>query len=88
MDKPFLHTYLIIRIKSNNRSHLIDKKTLYEEISRALIRQHGGLPKFTIKYVIDDLVKLGYLKKENKVNLYLINEYPEEKKVKQLIEGF
>jgi hypothetical protein len=86
MDKPFLHIYLIVRIKKKTKSKIVDKSFLYNEIGRAIRIQKGGLPKFMVKYIIDDLVKLGLLKLENGNNVYLVMDDPCEKKFKNLID--
>lgn len=82
----FFYLYLIIRIKENSKSQIVDKKYLKKEIAHLIVRR-GGFPKRMIKYLIDDLVKLNLISKKNKVNLYILNDdcCKEERKIRNLI---
>jgi hypothetical protein len=86
MDKQlFFYLFLLVKLKENTKSKVVDTKYLKEEISRIVVRK-GGFPKRMVKYLINDLVKLGLITRKNKVNLYILNESNAEKKVKNLIE--
>ena len=86
MDKQlFFYLFLLVKIKENTKSKVVDTKYLKEEISRIVVRK-GGFPSRMVKYLINDLVKLGLIERKNKVNLYILNETNTEKKVKNLIE--
>lgn len=84
MDKPFLYIFISSRIRKSTRTNIINKEFLREQIGRILIRS-GGLPKFMIKYIIEDLVKYEILTKLNKTNLYRLNKVNEEKRINLLI---
>jgi hypothetical protein len=86
MDKQlFFYLFLLVKLKENTKSKVVDTKYLKEEISRIVVRK-GGFPKRMVKYLINDLVKLGLITRKNKVNLFILNENNCEKKVKNLIE--
>lgn len=86
MDKQlFFYLFLLVKLKENTKSKVVDTKYLKEEISRIVVRK-GGFPSRMVKYLINDLVKLGLITRKNKVNLYILNESNAEKKVKNLIE--
>lgn len=86
MDKQlFFYIFLLVKLKENTKSKVVDTKYLKEEISRIVVRK-GGFPKRMVKYLINDLVKLGLITRKNKVNLFILNENNCEKKVKNLIE--
>lgn len=87
MDKPFLYLFISSRIRKSSKTDIITKKFLKEKIARILIRSNG-LPRFVIKYIIEDLVKYGILTKVNKTNLYRLNKINEEKRVSMLIYWF
>ena len=61
MVKSNLHAYLYLRIKESSKVSVISIKDLKEILNRALIRSSGGVPRFLITYVIEDLVNLGLL---------------------------
>ena len=84
MDKPFLYLFISSRIRRSTRTEIIDKNFLKEQIGRIIIR-NGGVPKFMIKYIIEDLVKYEILTKVNKTNLYRLNKVAEEKQINILI---
>lgn len=83
MDKPFLHLFILTRIKRNTKCNIIDKGFLYNQIARVILR-NGGIPKFMIKYVIEDMVELGLIECINNRDLYKLNEIKEEKKINAL----
>ena len=83
MDEPFLYVFIISRIKRATKQEIINKNFLKEQIGRILIRQ-GGLPRFMIKYIIEDLVKYRILTKLNKNNLYRLNKVKGEKQINLL----
>jgi hypothetical protein len=86
MDKQlFFYLFLLVKLKENTKSKVVDTKYLKEEISRIVVRK-GGFPSRMVKYLINDLVKLGLITRKNKVNLFILNENNCEKKVKNLIE--
>ena len=86
MDKQlFFYLFLLVKLKENTKSKVVDTKYLKEEISRIVVRK-GGFPSRMVKYLINDLVKLGLITRKNRVNLYILNESNAEKKVKNLIE--
>lgn len=86
MDKQlFFYLFLLVKLKENTKSKVVDTKYLKEEISRIVVRK-GGFPSRMVKYLINDLVKLDLITRKNKVNLYILNESNAEKKVKNLIE--
>ena len=80
MDKPFIYIFISHRIRKSTRSDLVNKDFLREQLGRILIRA-GGIPKFMIKYIIEDLVKYKILDKLNKTNLYRLNKVDEEKQL-------
>ena len=84
MDKPFIYVFLSYRIRKCARTDLLNKDFLKEQVGRVMIRS-GGLPKFMIKYIIEDLVKYDILTKLNKTNLYRLNKVDEEKQLNVLI---
>ena len=87
MDRPFLHLFILTRIKKKTRSVIVNKTFLRDQIGRILLRA-GGLPKFMIKYIIEDMVKLGLIESINHRDLYKLLECDEEKKVNILfVEG-
>ena len=86
MDKQlFFYLFLLVKIKENTKSKVVDTKYLKEEISRIVVRK-GGFPSRMVKYLINDLVKLGLIERKNKVNLFILSENNCEKKIKNLIE--
>jgi DNA-binding IclR family transcriptional regulator len=84
MEKPFLYIFLLIKLKKKTKTKIVSKKFLSEQISRILIRK-GGLPKFTIKYLIQDLVDLELLEKLNKTGTYMLKDHKQENKIKALL---
>jgi DNA-binding MarR family transcriptional regulator len=85
MDNPhFLHLFILVKLKKCTKTKIVTTPFLKEEIARLLIRK-GGLSKWTLKYIIEDLVKMGLIKRLNKVDLYLLNDFKEEKKINNLI---
>lgn len=80
VPKPTLYVFLLTRIKKDYRLDLIEKKDLSEGIGRLIIRS-GGLPRFMIKYIIEDMVKLGMIECVNNRELYRLKSCPEEKKI-------
>lgn len=50
---------------------IIDIHSLKEIIGRLIIRK-GGIPKVMIKYIIEDLIKLGLLERLNFMNYKII----------------
>lgn len=86
MDKQlFFYLFLLVKIKENTKSKVVDTKYLKEEISRIVVRK-GGFPSRMVKYLINDLVKLNLIERKNKVNLFILNDNTCEKKIKNLIE--
>jgi hypothetical protein len=86
MDKQlFFYLFLLVKLKENTKSKVVDTKYLKEEISRIVVRK-GGFPSRMVKYLINDLVKLNLIERKNKVNLFILSENNCEKKVKNLIE--
>jgi hypothetical protein len=86
MDKQlFFYLFLLVKLKENTKSKVVDTKYLKEEISRIVVRK-GGFPSRMVKYLINDLVKLGLIERKNKVNLFILSENNCEKKIKNLIE--
>jgi len=79
-----MYIFLSYRMRKCTKTDLINKDFLKEQLGRILIRS-GGLPKFMIKYVIEDLVKYNILEKLNKTNLYRLNKVDEEKQLNFLI---
>ncbi len=84
MDKPFLYVFISSRIRRSTKQEIINKDFIKEQIGRIIIRA-GGIPKFMIKYIIEDLVKYEILTKINKTNLYRLNKIDEEKQINLLI---
>jgi hypothetical protein len=86
MDKQlFFYLFLLVKLKENTKSKVVDTKYLKEEISRIVVRK-GGFPSRMVKYLINDLVKLNLIERKNKVNLFILSENNCEKKIKNLIE--
>lgn len=86
MDKQlFFYLFLLVKLKENTKSKVVDTKYLKEEISRIVVRK-GGFPSRMVKYLINDLVKLNLIERKNKVNLFILNDNTCEKKIKNLIE--
>ena len=86
MDKQlFFYLFLLVKLKENTKSKVVDTKYLKEEIIRIVVRK-GGFPSRMVKYLINDLVKLGLIERKNKVNLFILNDNTCEKKIKNLIE--
>lgn len=83
MDKPFLHLFILTKLRSKTATDLIDVKFLKENIGRIIIRQ-GGLPRYMIKYVIQDMVELGFITHVNNNGVYRLNKVKEEKRIKAL----
>jgi len=83
MDKPFLHIFLLTKIRKKATSELVDGRFLKEQIGRVIVRK-GGLPRFMIKYVIQDLVELGFIEHVNNNGVYRLNKIKEEKRIKML----
>ena len=84
MDKPFLYVFISSRIRKSTKTEIINKEFLKEQVGRIIIRA-GGIPKFMIKYIIEDLVKYEILTKVNKTNLYKLNKIDEERQINLLI---
>lgn len=80
MDKPFLHVFLLTRLKKNTDTQIVDKKFLKDHLRRILARP-TGFPKFMIKYIINDLVKLKLIESINGRELYKLLSCPEEKRI-------
>lgn len=85
MDKPFLYVFISSRIRKSSRADIITKDFLKEKIGRTIIRSGGGIPRFMIKYIIEDMIKYGILTKLNKINLYRLNKVNDEKQINLLI---
>jgi len=85
LNKPILYLFLIIRIKKKSKQKIVTKTFLKEEISRVLVRK-GGLPRYMVKYIIEDLVSLDLIGKEKRNELYFLKDNPDEIKVKNLLE--
>lgn len=80
---PTLYIYFLIKINDKSKTNIITRRLLKEIISRILCKR-GGVPKFMIKHVIDDMVKLGLVEKINNTS-YKILKSNEEKKLRLLI---
>ena len=80
----FLPCFLLVNMKQNAPSKIVDIRFLREEISRLLIRR-GGLSKWTIKYIIEDLIKVGAIERKNKTGLYILRDLPNERRITNLI---
>jgi predicted transcriptional regulator len=72
-----------MKLKENTKTKIVDGKYLKEHVSRVIVR-NGGIPKFMVKYIIDDLIKLGLVKRL-KFNEYELLESDYDKKIKQLM---
>jgi hypothetical protein len=82
MDSLILYSYLHYKIKSHCKTSIIQKAYLKENIGRILIRK-GGLPRFMINHVIEDMEKLNLLKLVSRQNGYLILDNPNEAEIKR-----
>ena len=85
-NTPIIYTYIYMKLKENSRTSIINVYPLKETIARVIIRK-GGLPKFMVKYVVDDLIVLGLLERLSKEN-YKILESNCDKRVKQLVASY
>lgn len=80
MDKPIVYVFISKKLREKSNSDLLDKRFLKEIVGR-ILRSTGGIPRFMIKYIIDDLVKFGILTYLNNNGIYRLNEVKEEKKL-------
>jgi hypothetical protein len=84
--KPFLHTYLLLRMKEHTKNPMVNVKFIKEQIGRAIVRNTGsGLPHYMIKYVLEDMLKYGLIRRINNRGLYQLLTVQEEKRVKGLM---
>lgn len=84
MDKPFLHLFILTKIRDKATNDFIDRSILKEQIARIILRK-GGLPKFMVKYVIQDLIDLGIIEQINNNGLFRLNKIKEEKRIRNLL---
>lgn len=85
MDKVlFYPLFILVNIKKKARSKIVDIRFLKEEVSRLVIRK-GGFSSWTVKYIIEDMVKLGLIERKNKTGLYILNDNPGERRIINLI---
>jgi len=85
MEKPpFLYVFILIKLKKKTNTRIVNKRFLSEQIARLLIR-NGGLPKYTVKYLIQDLVDLNLIDKVNKTGTYMLKDCKQENKIKALL---
>lgn len=80
---PILYIYFLIKINDKSQTNIITKRLFKEIISRILCKK-GGVPRFMIKHIIDDMVKLKLAEKINNTS-YKILKNKEERKLRLLI---
>jgi hypothetical protein len=84
MDRTFFYSYIHVKVKNLAMTNVIEKKHLKEIIGRIIVKK-GGVPKFMVKYLVEDMTNLQLIKKLSDRDGYLILENPKEKEIKNLI---
>lgn len=87
MGKPFLHLFLFTKIKGHTRTDIVDKSYLKEVIGRAIIKK-GGLPRYMVKYIIDDMVEMDLIERINNRDLYKLKKDKSEGKMRALLLAY
>jgi predicted transcriptional regulator len=82
-DIPTLYAYFHMKVKDSSNIDLININTLTEIIKRIVYRR-GGIPKFMIKEIIEDLIKLKLIERVS-FNTYKINDDKCYKKIKRRV---
>lgn len=59
---PIIYSYLYSKIKKSTNTSVIFQDKLKELIGRTMVRK-GGLPRFIIKYIIEDLIYFEIIKR-------------------------
>ena len=80
---PIVYAYIYYHLKKRTNASIVLYSDVKSISGRALIR-HGGFPKRLIKYVIQDMVKLGLLKKNNSRSFILV-ENDCDKRIKNIL---
>ena len=82
-DIPIIYAYLYYKLKKSTRTDYIRVADI-KAISARIIIKKGGFPRFLIKYIVEDLIKLKLLERENMRNYKLLPSDC-DKKLKQLM---
>ena len=75
-----------MKIRENSKTSIIGVSSLKEIIGRVILRK-GGLPRFMVKYIIDDMVELGLLERLS-ASQYKVVESKCAKRIKVLIASY
>lgn len=79
----FLYSFIHYKLSADKTGKL-EKAKIKEVIGRTLVRA-GGIPRYSINYVIEDLCKLKLIKKINNKEGYLILENPYINRLKVML---
>lgn len=83
MNPPFYHTFIIYRIRQRFHLDILEIGTIKEMVGRISTR-NGGFPKNMSRFVIQDLIDFGLIKKVAN-SKYRIIHTPLESKIKGLM---
>jgi len=86
VNVPIVYTFIYMKVKDKSRTSVIHIDYLKEIIGRTIIRR-GGIPRFMVKYVINDLISMGLIERLA-YNQFKIRESSCDKKVKQLMSSY
>lgn len=82
-DVPIVYAYIYYKLKKSTRTgHL--KAPDIRTISAGIIVRKGGFPRFLVKYIVEDLIKLKLLEREN-MRDYKLLPSDCDKRLKQLM---
>jgi hypothetical protein len=84
MDKPFIYLFILTRIKEHIDTDIVNKDYIKERITTTIKVRNGGLPRFMVKYIIDDMVRFGIIESINNRDLYRLLKHKEERRINAL----
>lgn len=86
MKIGIVYAFIYLKVKDSSKITIININPLKEIISRTIIRS-GGIPRFMVREIIEEMIGLGLLERMNKYD-YKILENDCYKKVKQKLAYF
>ena len=81
---PKLYLFLYTRLINRCGITIVPVSIINEIVAKAIVKK-GGIPKFMVKHIIEDMKDMRLLERIN-FNSYKINTNPEYKRYKILLE--
>lgn len=87
MNKNFYYTFIIYRIRQTSCSDIVDISKIKEIVGRVAISKQG-LPRFMVRYIIQDLMDNQFIKKINSEKFQIEPMSKLENRIKALMLAY